>query len=430
MKVLKAVAYLPFATPAGTLVTNVGYDARTGIFAQFDTEMLPSIPTAPTQTELVVAMRTLWLPWSGYKFSTHNDRAAMLAAIFTAVCRPALNTAPAFFFDAPVQGSGKTKCAAALAVLTRGKRSGVTPYVDGVGAEAETVKKLVAMLISGETFWLIDNVVGTWKSPVIASLLSDGALSERILGGNQWYRGDARLMVCATGNNASLDRDLGRRFIRVRIDTGVETPQARDFMFDPVDKALSMRMEIAAAVLTLVRAYRQANAAAMGAGDAGFSEWNRLVRQCILWLGVAGIAEQAGIGKLGDPAWSIMEEASADDPETSAHLLLMTGLFDAFMGAAFQAKDVLHLWETGERADTDESAGMVREGLGALMRLVGSGKPSAIGIGRVLQHRRDRVVNGMCFRLAGMDRNGVKAWCVGVAGGAGGNGTYPKPKQP
>ncbi|QBQ36741.1 hypothetical protein [Pseudoduganella plicata] len=304
------------------------------------------------------------------------------------------------------------------------------PYVDGAGAEAETVKKLVAMLISGETFWLVDNVVGTWKSPVIASLLSDGALSERILGGNQWYRGDARLMVCATGNNASLDRDLGRRFIRVRIDTGVETPQTRDFNFDPVDKALAMRIEIAAAVLSLIRAYWDANASAAGVGDCGFAEWTRLVRQCILWLGATGLTEQAGLGKIGDPAWSILQEASEDDPETSAHLMLMTGLFDVFAGVSFRAKDVLNLWGAGERADTDDPAGMVREALGALMRQLGQGGPTAIGIGRVLQHRRDRVVNGMCFRLAGTDRNGVKAWCVAAAGDAGTGRSYPDLKRP
>ncbi|QBQ36742.1 hypothetical protein [Pseudoduganella plicata] len=123
LKVLKAVAYLPFATPAGTLVTTVGYNVETGIFAQFDAEMLPLIPAAPSQAELVDALKTLWKPWSGFRFATDNDRAAMLAAIFTAVCRPALSTAPAFFFDAPVQGSGKTKCAAALAVLTRARRA-------------------------------------------------------------------------------------------------------------------------------------------------------------------------------------------------------------------------------------------------------------------------------------------------------------------
>lgn len=422
LKPLKAIAYLPFATPEGDLVTNVGYDVKTCIFTEVDSEGMKPVSEAPSNDELIAALKTMWVPWSGYRFATANDYASMVSAIITAVCRPALRIAPAYFFDAPVQGSGKTKCASALATLTRGKQSGVTPYVEGAGVEAETVKKLVAMLIGGESFWLIDNVVGIWRSSVIASLITDGAMSERILGGNQWYRGEARLMICATGNNASLDRDLGRRFIRIRIDTGVETPQARNFQFDPAEMALATRMEIAHAVLTIIQGFWKASPVQHG-GDAGFSEWNRLVRQCVLWLGSSGVSEAAGLGKLGDPAYSIMEEASADDPETSAHLMLMTGLFDMFTGVAFQAKDVLRVWEIGERSDTDDPAGMVREGLNALLRQPSHGKPTAIGIGRVLQHRRDRVVNGMCFRLTGTDRNGVRSWTVASAGSAGTSGT-------
>jgi hypothetical protein len=422
LKQLKSIANLPFATPAGDLVTNAGYDVKTCIFGEFASDEVTAIPAAPRKEDLIKALQAMWEPWAGYRFASGTDRAAMLSAIFTAVCRPALNIAPAYFFDAPVQASGKTKCAAALAALTRGKRGGISPYVEGAGVEAETVKKLVAMLLGGEAFWLIDNVVGTWKSPVIASLITEGTLSERILGGNSWYRGEARLMVCATGNNASLDRDLGRRFIRVRIDAGVETPQARNFAFDPVDKALSMRMEIASAVLMVIQGFWVAQPASSGRGDAGFSEWNRVVRQCILWLASSGIAGAAGLGALGDPAHSIIEEAGADDPETSAHQMFLTGVFDVFPGVTFQSKDVLRLWETGEHCDVDDAAGMVREGLGALLRQPSHVKPTTISIGKVLKNRRDRLVNGMCFRQVGIDRNGVTTWMVGSAGSAGGAG--------
>lgn len=420
LKPLKSIAYLPFATPDGALVTNPGYDAKTGIFAEFASDALKPIPAAPSKNELVVALQTMWSPWSGYRFASDNDYAAMLSAIFTAVCRPALSIAPAYFFDAPVQASGKTKCAAALAALTRGKRGGISPFVEGAGVEAETVKKLVAMLLSGESFWLIDNVVGTWRSPVIASLITDGAMSERILGGNSWYRGEARLVICATGNNASLDRDLGRRFIRIRIDAGIETPQSRNFAFDPVDRALAMRMEIAYAVLVVIQGFWAAHVAPSGRGDAGFAEWNRVVRQCVLWLATSGIAEAAGLGALGDPAHSIIEEAGVDDPETSAHQMFMAGLLDVFPGVPFQSKDVLRLWEAGERCEVDDAAGMVRESLSALLRQPNHIAPTAIGIGKVLKNRRDRLVNGMCFRQVGTDRNGVATWMVGGAGSAGG----------
>lgn len=423
MKRLKSIAHLPFATPDGALVTKVGYDMKTSIFADFASDALLAIPENPSHEQLVQALQTMVGPWAGYILATNHDRAAMVSAIITAVCRPALDISPAYFFDAPVQGSGKTKFAAALAALTRGKRGGISPFVDGAGVEAETMKKLVAMLLNGETFWLIDNVVGTWKSAVIAGLITQGTLSDRILGSNSWYRGEARLMICATGNNASLDADLSRRFIRIRIDAGVETPQGRNFAFDPVDKALSMRMEIASAVLIVIQGFWAAKPVSSGRGDAGFSEWNRLVRQCVLWLASSGIAEAAGLGALGDPAHSIIEEAGTSDLESIAHQMLITGLRDAFPGVTFQSKDVLQLWETGEHRDVDDAAGMVREGLGALLRQPVHIRPNVISIGKVLQNRRDRQINGMAFRQVGSDRNRVAMWMVIAEGSAGDAGS-------
>ena len=70
----------------------------------------------------------------------------MLSAICAAVCRPALDLSPGYFFDAPVQASGKTRCAGALGALIRNRRGGITPFVSGMGAEAEMAKKFVAML--------------------------------------------------------------------------------------------------------------------------------------------------------------------------------------------------------------------------------------------------------------------------------------------
>jgi hypothetical protein len=419
MKVLKATVNLPYATPDGAIVTTPGYNTATGIWASIKPDTVVAIPEKPSDSAIVSALMTLWKPWSGYRFATDIDRAAMMAAIITAVCRAALGIAPGFFFDAPVQASGKTKCAGALGVLMRGKRGGITPFVEGSGVEAETVKKLVAMLIGGESFWLVDNVVGTWRSPVIAGLITDGNLSERILGGNSLFQGEARIMFCATGNNASLDRDLGRRMIRVRIDPGVETPQSRNFSFDPIDLALSMRHKIAQAVLVVIRAFWLAKPSPQGKGDAGFSEWNKLVRQCVLWVGSTGFAESAGIGSIGDPAQSIMEDAGADDPDVAAHRMLMIGLNETYKGLSFQAKDVLQLWELGERRSIDDATGMVREALTAMLGRYAL--PSSVSVGKVLRNRRDRWIAGLILRQAGKDRNGIAQWVIATAGDAGGS---------
>ena len=401
MKTLNALCKLPFITASGEIISTPGFHDETGIYADFDHGALAPVPDAPSGVEIVGALQTAMLPWSRYRFAATEDRGAMLAAVITAICRPALPTCPAFFFDSPIQASGKTKCATALGGLTKGHLAGVTTFVSGPNAEPELVKKLVSMSLAGESFCLIDNVVGIWRSPVLAALITEGQINERILGANQWYRGASRMLVTATGNNASLDLDLGRRFIRIRIDPACETPQAREFSFDPVDIALSTRLAISHAVLVLVQAYQSAGSPSIGRGDGGFAEWNRLVRRCVLWLQAEGYAEEAGLGVLGDPACSILESASAEDPDTESTRMLLLSLDETFKGEAFTAREIYALYTSGR--------GEVFEALHCI--LGGRRDVTPVGIGRVLRNRRDKIVSALALRSVGEDRSGTR-WMV------------------
>jgi hypothetical protein len=400
MKSLKALCHLPFVTASGEIVSTSGFHEETGIYANFDNEALLPIPDAPNLDEIINAIQTALQPWSGYRFASPEDRAAMLAAVITAICRPALAICPGFFADAPIQSAGKSKLAAAIGALGKGQRVGITPFVSGPNADAELVKKIVAMALNGESFCLFDNVVGVWRSPVLAALITEGQMNERILGGNQWYKGASRMLITATGNNASLDHDLGRRLIRIRIDPGVECPQARSFAFDPVDMALATRLAIAHAVLVLVQAYQAAGSPVLGRGDAGFSEWNRLVRRVVLWLQAEGYAEAAGYGPMGDPAHSILEAASADDPDTEAARLLLISLDETFNGESFSAKEVFTLYSTGR--------GEVFEALHAIL---GRREVTTLSVGKTLGNRRDKIVGGLVLRRMGDNNQGVK-WII------------------
>lgn len=400
MKKLTALCQLPFITSSGEIVSVPGFHEETGIYSHFNHDAIPPVPGAPTQDEIVGAIQTAMHPWSRYRFASPEDQGAMLAAIMTAICRPALCIAPGFFFDAPVQSSGKSKAAAALGALIKDQRAGITPFVGGPNAEAELSKKFVAMALLGEPFCLIDNVVGTWRSPVLAGLITEGQINERLLGGNQWFRGASRVMLTATGNNASLDHDLGRRLIRIRIDPGVECPQAREFSFDPVDMALITRLAIAHAVLVLVQAYQAAGSPTLGRGDVGFSEWNRLVRRVVLWVQAEGYAEAAGCGPLGDPAHSILEAASADDPDTEADRMLLISLHEKFGGEFFTAREAHTLYSTGQ--------GDVFEALHAILKRRDA---TTASVGRTLLNRRDKIVGGLVMRRTGENNQGA-VWCI------------------
>lgn len=407
---LASVAGVPFVTPQGDVVSRPGYHQGTGVYLALHSVDEPDIPNAPDRAQLVAALRQVWRPWASFKFAGSDDRGAMLGTILGAVCRPALPTAPGTMFDAPVQGSGKTLAAEAVATLVRGVR-GVAPWSTGQGAEAEMVKRLVSLCLEGSQALVLDNIKGHFDSNVLAAFLTSGRLEgERILGGNSTFSGEARMVMLGTSNNANLSRDLARRFLRVRIDTGTETPQALSYGFDPVERALDERLGIGAAACTLLAGFYAAGAPMTGRGEAGFPAWSRMIRGCVLWLQAEGLTEEAGIGPVGDPATSILEDAGNDDPDQIALGQLLRGLHGIFAGGEpFTSADVLALWKGGGGAG--EACADVVEGLGEMLS-GGKRDHTALTIGRALSNRRDRITGGLVMRACGKDRRDKQLWTV------------------
>jgi hypothetical protein len=391
---LKAYTTLPFCRSNGTVVDVPGYDPATQIYAGFLTDNVQPVPSTPSHADIVDALRTMWSPWRAFPFATENDRGAMLAAIISAVCRPSLDKAPGYFFDAPVQGSGKTLCAEALGSMVRGRPCGISPFVGGENGDAEMLKQIVAMLLTGECFWLLDNVVGTWRSAVMSALLTSGAIKGRILGSSDEVSSEARITVCATGNNASLDKDLARRFIRIRIDSKAEAPQARSFEFHPVECAIAERFNIARAVAVVIRGYVLAGSPVLRGEACGYSKWSALVRQSVLWCESEGLTMEAGIGSCGDPAITILEDTGESDEHTVALGTFLRGLAMLYPDMShFTSREVYAASQTGYGAGETGGA-LVREALAIWMP---KGFTPAT-IGQILKNRRDTIQDGM--RLA------------------------------
>jgi hypothetical protein len=391
MKELKSLVTAPFCTPS-EVVTRPGYHAATCTYAAYDPDLMDAFPLQPDRGALVAALRQIWRPWCAFKFSTAEDRGAMLAAIIGALARPGLADAPGVLMDAPCPGSGKTICAAAVGALVLGRRAPVTPF-SGVD-DAELKKQMVANALDGFDWLLLDNVVGLYDSAVMAAVLTGGALRDRVLGSSLMFDGEIRLNVFLTSNNAALSRDLHRRFIRVRLDTGVECPQALEFAFNPVDRALTERLAIARAVCVVVQGFFAAGSPRLGAGDAGFAMWSRLVRDCVLWCQREGLSEEAGLGVLGDPAHQIIVEAGRSDPSSQALGLLLHGLQESLGDDWFYARDVMTL----VAYPADQASSYVKEALETLCP--SRGQLNAKTVGNLLKYRVDTHCDGLVLRMA------------------------------
>jgi hypothetical protein len=210
----------------------------------------------------------------------------------------------------------------------------------GGDAETEMKKQIVTVARNAPPCWIIDNVTGTWRSSALATMISSGIVNERILGSNDNYLGPCRFALLATGNNASLDRDLARRFVRIRLDHGIECPQTLSFPFEPPDKAREMRLEIVRSILVILQGWRNAGSPETK-GGTGFPGWSKFVRGPVVWLQESGIAKAAGLGGLGDPAHSIISaDGMGVDPETEQWGAVLRGLHVLMDGNCFKAADL------------------------------------------------------------------------------------------
>ena len=399
---LESITALPYATADGYEVLSPGYSVHTGVYNTMQADR-PDIADSPTKADVIEALKTLYMPWSGYQWATPADRAGIVSAIFTAVLRPAMQTAPGYFLDAPVQGSGKTKAALALGALMIGDYAGVTPFVASRNQEEEYSKSIISILRSDRRFWLIDNVTGLFESAALAGLITSGRIQGRILGMSKEGNFAGRLLLCATGNNATLGSDLHRRFICCRIDTGVERPTDISHRFEPAQLALDSRMQIASAVLTILRAYRQATPVALQ-GGSDFREWSVLVREPIAWLHQQGYAVEAGIGELADPARAFGGGEASSDPAHEGLGQLLTGLNTyQKQPKLYSANEVFKAFQVGETRPQAPAA-LIREGLENLS----NGKPmTARTIGFILKNRRGRRVGNLRLESGGKNSFGA-----------------------
>ena len=398
---LDAVITAPTLRPDGSVLAAPGYDEATRLL--FDTEELPApVPTHPSPSEAAAALDFLWHPFQDFPFVGPLDRAVHLAAVITAAVRPILSTAPAFGYDAPVQGSGKTLLARCIGILTEGKEPSVWPHV--ASNDEEVRKRLFTVLKSGARCMVWDNVIGQFDSAALASCLTSPTFSDRILGKSASSTVPNRSVFALTGNNLTLAGDLPRRVLVSRIDPQTDKPFARSFDLDPVTYCKAHRQRLVASALTLVRAMLTHGCRAPGAGRlASFEEWDAWVRQTVIY------ANELRPGEFGD-VMDVVTIAQAADPEQEALLHLL----DTWV-KVFGAGRVVTTAEVLERATGSFGVGGIYgAGDGALQACLEeftNGKLSARTIGKLLKYRVGRICGGLRLEERGIER-GVRRWRV------------------
>ena len=92
-------------------------------------------------------------------------------------------------------------------------------------------------------------------------MMTSPKFMDRLLGANKIINANTQVMVVINGNALNLAGDLASRFLKMRLDTGLEKPQNRSSsnykITDLIAWTIENRQRLVAAVHTIVRAYLQ-----------------------------------------------------------------------------------------------------------------------------------------------------------------------------
>ena len=295
----------PTMRPDGTIFSAPGYDEATRLWYHPAGNLtLPDIPDKPTKDEARAALKVLNDLLIEVAFSKENNlqalnRSVALAAILTAVLRGAFDLAPLFLFLAYAAGTGKSFLVDIIATIVSGRWCPVITYAS---TREEMEKRLGALLLEGAPLISIDNLSGDLKGDLLAQMVERPLIKPRILGKSETPECEWRGVLFATGNNVRLVGDMTRRGLICNLDAVEETPEEREFKFNPIAMVSADRGKYVGAALTIARAYRAAGKRVKCKQLGSYGDWSRVVREPLLWL------------EEEDPVKS-MDQARKHDPE-------------------------------------------------------------------------------------------------------------------
>lgn len=390
---LIGVQQYPTMTPDGRLLERPGYDAETGLFLVNPSDKpWPRIAARASDDDVVQALDRLWGPFALFPYVDDTSRGIALGALLTAVVRRTLPTAPAFMFQAPAAGSGKTLLASCVVEL-----AGSTPLMSLPDRDEEIQKVLVSHLRKAPASLFFDNVVGVVDSKALNAMLTAETYEGRILGVSETSGAlPTNVLVVLTGNNARPAGDTCRRMLVCTIDARMEDPYRRAFDFNPLDRVRGDRIGMVVAALTILSGAVAHTDRRLAPGSLGsFESWERLIRQAVVWVGqLERAAKGSSAAGFGDPIANIQAQYAEDDDTEALGALL--GVWACVQdGTGFKADTLFKELDNARRM---QAVGELAA-LGQALLNVMPKASSARGVSRWLRNAKGRIVRRL--RLEG-----------------------------
>lgn len=375
-----------FRETDGTLIMQPGYDQTAQRFGVFDPRQFVMPDPTPDAAQAALALLEGLL--SEFHFVAPTDKAAALAAIFTAVVRPTLPYAPAFHVRAPVFGSGKTYLCELIGAFAG---PGGNAKVSYPTTSEEATKVIQSLLLAGPAVIEFDDMDTDWiPHGTIKRMLTSEYLTDRILGVSKTATVSTRTLFLGSGNNVGPVRDLLRRVLTIHVDPRCAAPATMAYAGAPVEKVRQERGRYVSAVLTVIEAWRRAGSPhAKGDTIATFGgAWSDYCRYPLMWLGHP------------DPATALLDQVH-HDPDSDALGGLMTEWHAVFGSTPTTVRKAVEAATNSQSPLLDAIREFPVEERGEINRSK---------LGWLLKKNANRIVGGFEFQQAKAD--GRTAWRV------------------
>lgn len=316
---------IPIFTKTGSRLTAVGYDPASRLYYRPDpTLVIPDVPDNPSDADLRKAKRILIrealgdFPLDGLRRAELEQvidnaeisipsLANVLALFILIFMRDMIDgPTPGHLLNKPGPGTGASLLTDLLAIVATGEEAEAQTLPE---SKEEVSKTLTTNVIDGQPIILFDNINSTLGGDVLASAMTSGKYSARILGKNESVKQRIRGVWVFTGNNIVLTPEMVRRFVLIYLNAGTAAPEKRTGFLHRDVKAWAKenRGELVWACLTLIQNWVAAGMPDGGYRLASFDVWARKV---------GGVLEAAGICGLGQNAEKLADlSESGEQPE-------------------------------------------------------------------------------------------------------------------
>lgn len=229
------------------------------------------------------------------------------------------------------------------------------------------------------------------RAPGLCAFVTSPTYSDRILGASETRKVPNRCTIVLTGNNITPTGDLSRRSLVCRLDANAETARGRTFRIrDLRGHVRSERAQLIVDARTIARAYAFAGRPDVAHPLESFEQWSRLVRDPLVWLGMA-------------------DAVASQETETDDEVAPLQTAFAA-IAAATQAQE--GTFTAAQLAATLAFAppGQTSALRDALINAGCSEPGDATKLGYWLRGNKDRVASGMKLISDKQAQRGVASW--------------------